>query len=90
MSLQFQAGAFDPWGGHGFDMCAALVNHEYERVFYKNNFSFGIAIFNVYMVCIVPNLFNTAFRPPFVFLFSPSTHSHHALPNPPNRKHCAC
>lgn len=49
--LQFQAGAFDPWGGNGFDACAALVNHEFERVFYKNDFSFGIAFLNLYMVC---------------------------------------
>ncbi|KAL4895785.1 glycoside hydrolase superfamily [Aspergillus ambiguus] len=45
----FQAGAFDPWGGPGFDKCAALVNHEFERVFYKNDFSFGVAILNLYM-----------------------------------------
>ena len=48
--LQFQAGAFDPWGGPGFAACASLVNHEFSRVFYKNNFSFRVAIFNLYMV----------------------------------------
>ncbi|KAL5364672.1 glycoside hydrolase superfamily [Aspergillus floccosus] len=47
--VEFQAGAFDPWGGPGFDKCAALVNHEFERVFYKNDFSFGVAILNLYM-----------------------------------------
>ncbi|PKY08982.1 beta-galactosidase [Aspergillus campestris IBT 28561] len=47
--VEFQAGAFDPWGGPGFDNCAALVNHEFERVFYKNDFSFGVAILNLYM-----------------------------------------
>ncbi|PYH85697.1 beta-galactosidase extracellular [Aspergillus uvarum CBS 121591] len=47
--IEFQAGAFDPWGGPGFAKCAALVNHEFERVFYKNDFSFGVAILNLYM-----------------------------------------
>ncbi|PGH09195.1 hypothetical protein AJ79_05724 [Helicocarpus griseus UAMH5409] len=47
--IEFQAGAFDPWGGNGFDKCARLVNHEYERVFYKNNFSFGNVFLSLYM-----------------------------------------
>ncbi|KAK2768275.1 hypothetical protein FQN54_000128 [Arachnomyces sp. PD_36] len=47
--LEFQAGAFDPWGGYGFDMCYGLVNHEFARVFYKNDFSFGVGILNLYM-----------------------------------------
>ncbi|KAL2851105.1 beta-galactosidase extracellular [Aspergillus pseudoustus] len=46
---EFQAGAYDSWGGYGFDECAKLVNHEFERVFYKNNFAFGVKIFNLYM-----------------------------------------
>lgn len=49
-SVQFQAGSFDPWGGLGFDACSRLANHEFERVFYKNDFSFGVAILNLYMV----------------------------------------
>ncbi|KAL0937739.1 glycoside hydrolase family 35 protein [Colletotrichum truncatum] len=48
--LEFQGGSFDPWGGQGFEQCAALVNHEYERVFYKNNMAAGVSIFNVYML----------------------------------------
>lgn len=48
--VQFQAGAFDPWGGLGFDQCAVLLNHEFERVFYKNLQSFGATILNFYMV----------------------------------------
>jgi hypothetical protein len=48
--MKFQAGSFDPWGGPGFEACAALVNHEFERVFYKNDLSFGAAILNLYMV----------------------------------------
>ncbi|KAJ5091420.1 hypothetical protein NUU61_006290 [Penicillium alfredii] len=47
--VEFQAGAFDPWGGPGFAACAALVNHEFERVFYKNDISFGVAFLNLYM-----------------------------------------
>ncbi|KAH8886198.1 putative beta-galactosidase A [Thozetella sp. PMI_491] len=46
---EFQGGAIDSWGGVGLDNCASLVNYEAERVFYKNAFSFGVAIFNVYM-----------------------------------------
>ncbi|KAF2193808.1 glycoside hydrolase family 35 protein [Zopfia rhizophila CBS 207.26] len=49
MLVEFQGGAFDPWGGNGFEKCAALLNHEFERVFYKNNFGVGCTIFNVYM-----------------------------------------
>ncbi|KAI8295878.1 putative beta-galactosidase A [Colletotrichum sp. SAR 10_98] len=48
--LEFQGGSFDPWGGHGFENCAALTNHEFERVFYKNNLAAGVSIFNVYML----------------------------------------
>lgn len=31
-------------------MCAALVNMEAARVVYKNNYSFGAKLFNIYMV----------------------------------------
>ena len=47
--LEFQAGSFDPWGGPGFDKCGVLVNAEFERVFYKNLYSFGVTILNLYM-----------------------------------------
>lgn len=47
--VEFQGGSFDPWGGPGFDKCLALLGSEFERVFYKNDFSFGVTIFNVYM-----------------------------------------
>jgi hypothetical protein len=52
--VEFQGGAFDPWGGVGFTKCAALLNHEFERVFYKNNLSFRAAFLNLYMVCCWP------------------------------------
>jgi hypothetical protein len=47
--LEFQAGSYDPWGGPGFDECAKLLNHEFVRVFNKNNFGFGITVLNLYM-----------------------------------------
>ncbi|KAF1837258.1 hypothetical protein BDW02DRAFT_519504, partial [Decorospora gaudefroyi] len=47
--LEFQAGSFDPWGGPGFDKCEILVGAEFERVFYKNLYSFGVTILNLYM-----------------------------------------
>ncbi|KAK8111988.1 putative beta-galactosidase A [Apiospora kogelbergensis] len=47
---EFQAGSFDPWGGPGFEKCSQLLNHEFERVFYKNNFAAGVAILNLYMI----------------------------------------
>ncbi|KAH7114441.1 glycoside hydrolase superfamily [Dendryphion nanum] len=47
--LEFQGGSFDPWGGPGFDKCLVLVNAEFQRVFYKNLYSFGVSVFNIYM-----------------------------------------
>lgn len=48
---EFQGGAIAYWGGSwDLDQCAALIGPEAERVFYKNNFGFGINIFNLYMV----------------------------------------
>lgn len=48
--VEFQGGSFDPWGGSTFANCTILLNEQFERVFYENNFSFGVSIFNVYMV----------------------------------------
>ncbi|KAG5981044.1 hypothetical protein E4U55_003363 [Claviceps digitariae] len=48
--VEFQGGSFDPWGGWGFEKCAALVNHEFARVFYKNNYAAGVSIFSIYMI----------------------------------------
>lgn len=48
--VEFQGGSFDPWGGWGFEQCSALVNHEFERVFYKNNYAAGVTIQNLYMI----------------------------------------
>jgi hypothetical protein len=50
--IQFQAGSFDPWGGSGGDGCAMFLNAEFERVFNKDDFSFGVKILNLYMVVL--------------------------------------
>lgn len=47
---EFQGGSFDPWGGWGFEQCYELINHEQERVFYKNNYAAGVTIFSLYMI----------------------------------------
>ncbi|KAI0907498.1 glycoside hydrolase family 35 protein [Ustulina deusta] len=44
---EFQGGAIDSWGGPGLEGCSVLANHEFERLFYKNTFSFGIKLFNI-------------------------------------------
>ena len=48
--VEFQGGSFDPWGGPGFAKCLSLVNEQFERVFYKNDYSFLVTIFNQYMI----------------------------------------
>lgn len=47
--VEFQGGSFDPWGGYGFENCAALTNEQFERIFYKNNWSFRLGLQNLYM-----------------------------------------
>ena len=47
--IEFQGGSFDPWGGLGFAQCGDLLGPEFTRVFYKNVWSFGATIFNIYM-----------------------------------------
>ncbi|CAG7555146.1 unnamed protein product [Fusarium equiseti] len=47
--IEFQGGGFDPPGGAGFDKCYDLTNHEFARIFYKNNLAAGVTIFNIYM-----------------------------------------
>ncbi|KAI1167821.1 glycoside hydrolase family 35 protein [Nemania serpens] len=44
---EFQGGAIDSWGGPGLEGCAVMANHEFERIFHKNAFSFGIKLFNI-------------------------------------------
>ena len=40
-SPEFQGGAFDPWGGPGYDKCAQLINDQFANVFYKQNIAVG-------------------------------------------------
>ena len=47
---EFQGGSFDSWGGAGFAKCAEFTNNVFERVFYKNDYSFGLKHINYYMV----------------------------------------
>ena len=51
---EFQGGSFDPWGGSSFAKCAELLNEEFERVFYKNDYSAGVTILSLYMVSSKP------------------------------------
>ncbi|KAM3534629.1 hypothetical protein MY4038_002041 [Beauveria bassiana] len=48
--IEFQGGSYDPFGGYGYDQCYKLVNHEFSRVFDKNNLAAGVNIFNIYMI----------------------------------------
>lgn len=41
--VEFQGGSYDPWGGPGFEKCLQLVNAAFERVFYKNIYTFGVS-----------------------------------------------
>lgn len=59
--VEFQGGSFDPWGGLGFAQCSVLLNNEFERVFYKNDFSFGVTIINFYMVRHQKSFFGSVF-----------------------------
>lgn len=46
---EFQGGAFDPWGGTGYENCNELTNHQFEKVFYKNNYAQGATMQSIYM-----------------------------------------
>ncbi len=46
---EFQGGAFDPWGGPGYDKCAQLINDRFADVFYKNNIAVGATAQSFYM-----------------------------------------
>ncbi|BCS19877.1 glycoside hydrolase family 35 protein [Aspergillus puulaauensis] len=47
--LEFQQGSPTGWGGPSYEQCAAFLNHEYARVFNKNNYGAGARIYNLYM-----------------------------------------
>ncbi len=46
---EFQGGAFDPWGGPGYDKCAQLINDQFADVFYKQNIAVGATAQSFYM-----------------------------------------
>ncbi|KAI1391999.1 glycoside hydrolase family 35 protein [Hypoxylon trugodes] len=46
---EFQGGSGTGFGSVNADACNALVNEESVRVLWKNNYGFGIKLFNVYM-----------------------------------------
>ncbi|MFG2793812.1 beta-galactosidase [Streptomyces sp. NPDC048419] len=48
-SPEFQGGAFDPWGGPGYDKCAQLINDQFANVFYKQNIAVGATAQSFYM-----------------------------------------
>ncbi|KAI8454681.1 glycoside hydrolase superfamily [Phakopsora pachyrhizi] len=47
---EFQAGAFDPWGGSGYDNCRKLTGPQFESVFNLNNLAANLKMVNYYMV----------------------------------------
>jgi hypothetical protein len=74
-------------------MCGQLVNEEAARVVYKNNYSFGVKIFNIYMVSLhvfgLPFSNLTQYRP----LVAPTGGTwvtwaaiHHTIMEPPSLK----
>ena len=48
-NAEFQGGAFDPWGGPGYDKCAQLINDQFADVFYKQNIAVGATSQSFYM-----------------------------------------
>jgi beta-galactosidase GanA len=49
-TFEFQGGAFDPWGGPGYDKCAQLINDQFADVFYKQNIAVGATGQSFYML----------------------------------------
>ena len=49
-SPEFQGGAFDSWGGPGYDKCAQLINDQFANVFYKQNIAAGATAQSFYML----------------------------------------
>ncbi|KAI5810302.1 glycoside hydrolase superfamily [Peziza echinospora] len=46
---EFQGGAFDPWGGPGYEMCAEMVGTNFVNVYYKNNIAQRFTMMSFYM-----------------------------------------
>jgi hypothetical protein len=49
--VQFQAGAFDPWGPHapGYEACRKLTGADFESVFYLDLWASNMKMINFYM-----------------------------------------
>ncbi|PYI11671.1 beta-galactosidase [Aspergillus sclerotiicarbonarius CBS 121057] len=47
---EFQGGVPDAWGGVGVDTGAAYIGPEFERVFYKLNYGYRVALQSLYMI----------------------------------------
>ena len=71
--IENQGGSFGAWGGPGCGNCAARFNEEAERVSYKNDFSFGIAIMNMYMTYGGTNWGNLGFPVSAIFIVTLSS-----------------
>ncbi|KAI1654864.1 glycoside hydrolase family 35 protein [Daldinia decipiens] len=59
---EFQGGSGTGFGSVSADACNALVNQEAVRVLWKNNYSFAVKIFNVYMTYGGTNWGNLGYR----------------------------
>ncbi|HEY4093397.1 MAG TPA: beta-galactosidase [Luteibacter sp.] len=46
---EYQGGAFDVWGGPGYEACRKLTGPEFERVFYEATMASGSTMQNFYM-----------------------------------------
>jgi hypothetical protein len=46
---EFQGGAFDPWGGPGYERCRTMTGPAFERMFYDNNIENQFTVHNIYM-----------------------------------------
>ncbi|KAI0823943.1 glycoside hydrolase superfamily [Trametes gibbosa] len=47
---EFQGGAFDPWGGPGYEACEVLTGADFQDVFYKHNWAANVKLISYYMV----------------------------------------
>ncbi|KAK9317000.1 glycoside hydrolase superfamily [Lipomyces starkeyi] len=46
---EFQGGAYDSWGGAGYDNCMEMTGPEFANVFYKNNIAQKFTVMSHYM-----------------------------------------
>lgn len=46
---EYQGGAFDPWGGPGYDRCRKLTGPAFQRIFYEHQLAIGATMLSFYM-----------------------------------------